>query len=236
MVLAQIAGAGVLATVLAGLLLDGAAPYFPCEISKTATGPRSAVLLRGTAALLLVVATAAGRLFFDVGLTAGLLGLALLSALDTRRHWGGHMAGVALLLCGCLYAVVESAARPPEPHWWHQPGSYALLAPYSRAKIRWIWAAAEAAPFLLGALLYAGRIALVSAATLHLEMGEPLAWQTYAVLLVEPSRLLRLVRRVKQGHANDYRMRSPWTLRAFQLGGVLQWLCLALMTRQWHHL
>jgi len=197
---------GILATMGVGLW-EGVVPYFPCEISKTATGRWSGWILFGTAATFWFLCSQ-GRTQppIDAGIGYGALGFALLSLFGTRNWWSMHMVGVFVMLYGAGHTA------------WYAQGEKG---------------AAMRADFLRGALVYALRILCCGLAVLHWEMQQPVSAHTYRIFLLSPARALEWFQAFRAGHRGGG-FTYTLTLNAYRAGGVLQWVALYYMTRPWH--
>ena len=98
----------VVATVFWGVWMDRSAPYFPIEISRTATGPISANVLRGGVGVGTVVLAyewmaLAGRPWM---VWVPWSGIVLLAVFDDASAWGLHMLGVAIMGAGGVMLVM----------------------------------------------------------------------------------------------------------------------------------
>lgn len=92
----------VLATVWSGLYLDGGVPYFPIEISRTATGPVAARIFFWGMLLIPLTTLSLDRMLPSRSLCCAWLGLQLITFFDDVNHWSLHMAGVAVLFLSVL--------------------------------------------------------------------------------------------------------------------------------------
>jgi len=96
--------ATVVSTMACGVWVDRSVPYFPIEISRTATGPLSRRLFPAGAALALLVATTEAPNYRALWPFIGLL---LLAAVPDDVSWPVHMIGVALMVLGCCAAISD---------------------------------------------------------------------------------------------------------------------------------
>ena len=103
--------ASVILTVLTGTLYDKSAPYFPIEISRTATGPTSRwVFALGLSLSVILLLLERPLSFGYVVLASGVLLLAWVDD-EISRFW--HMVGVALLPLGAFLVVDWKKAWVP---------------------------------------------------------------------------------------------------------------------------
>lgn len=82
----------VISTVLSGLYFDQSVPYFPIEISRTATGPWSRIIF--PVGVMFVMATC----IWEVGrMQLPFVGLFILALVDDKTSWILHMLGVFIM-------------------------------------------------------------------------------------------------------------------------------------------
>ena len=98
----------IVATVCCGVWVDESAPYFPIEISRTATGPISANVLRGgvgvgTVVLACECMAMAGSSWM---VWVPWSGIVMLAVFDDASAWGLHMLGVAIMGVGAVVMVM----------------------------------------------------------------------------------------------------------------------------------
>lgn len=96
----------IILTAWVGVYLDHSVPYFPIEISRTATGPRSRIIFPVGATIAFLVAIAE-CLFHNVSFLSLLpfSGFMLLTLVDDEQSWTVHMAGVALMMCSMVWKL-----------------------------------------------------------------------------------------------------------------------------------
>jgi len=81
-----------------GCYLDGSAPYFPIEISRTATGHLSYWPFAAGGIISLYWVN-------DFGDAIAWLGYGLLTIVDDKSNWGFHMLGVGIMISGLLFKI-----------------------------------------------------------------------------------------------------------------------------------
>lgn len=120
----------VAATVSCGVWVDKSTPYFPIEISRTATGP---VALR---VFQIGVSLCTGVLWFESETSTPIwpwLGLLLLAWVDDVTSWSIHMLGVAIMALGTARMV-----------FWYQPHEHIAIVMccgvlwFARLLMKWI--------------------------------------------------------------------------------------------------
>ena len=95
-------------TVFFGVWIDQSVPYFPIEISRTATGPYSRVLFPLGAFTSLIVA------YFEVKTKHYLIvfaGFLLLALVNDKQSWSIHMLGVVLMFGGIASKIYHDNTK-----------------------------------------------------------------------------------------------------------------------------
>jgi hypothetical protein len=114
----------IVATALAGWY-DGSTPYYPIEISRTATGPISYYVFCLGTFLTLVSAYDQVKTKYHL---MPLVGLVLLTIFDDSRFWFLHNLAVAIMVCGVCCLVVELIQPPKKDKVVHRILSIAFSA------------------------------------------------------------------------------------------------------------
>lgn len=187
-------------TALCGTFVDGSVPYYPIEISRTATGSVSwYVFAYGLTAC-------SGVLWWEirdkliqqhVGIIITWIGLLLLAWVDDVTSWSVHMLGAALLGVGTTMHVLL----------YHQREHLVIVA--------------------CALFLYAARLVLKTAVVMALELRIPLsAWSSLATSSEMRAKLITTSLSIMY----DGNVVNPLTLGVFRTTGVMQWLVFALMS------
>lgn len=175
----------ILATLVAGALVDRSAPYFPIEISRTATGRLSSWVFR----LGLTASVASLLLESDDWLryACSALGVLLLAWIDDETSHTWHMAGVVMLGVGALFSVVTHWSRASAVMLACAAGVWTVRLVMKWAAVAWIEKGGRAPLDFAGIgktamhIMYTGHV--VDSMTLHIfRVAGVLQWVALAMV------------------------------------------------------
>lgn len=95
----------VLLTIFSGVVIDNESPYFPIEISRTATGPISSIVFPLGALTSFIIAWHETRTYFQL---SPFFGFFILAFVSDKQSWAVHMGGVVAMVVPIAFVALQS--------------------------------------------------------------------------------------------------------------------------------